>query len=99
MHLRDERIEARKFLFVADFFDKGDFKALAVKITRIIEEEDFQTMMVFRRNHRIGAKIGDPIEDRAILARHSLEPASYKPACYRKHAGQSRFSAAHFASE
>ena len=103
MHLRDKIIEARKFLFIAYFFDESDFKAMAVKFTRIIEEEDFQMMMVFRRNHRIGANIGDTIEDRNRLgipiSRHSLEPASYKAAFYRKHAAQSRFLAAQAGAE
>ena len=86
MHLRDEHIEARKFLFVADFFDEGDFQALAIEITGKIEEEDFQMVAVFRRNHRIGAKVGDPLDGMALVPVQALrEPPKWDGNVYTYH--------------
>ena len=90
MHLPAKRVKARKILFVADFFDECAGQALTIYIGCKIEEEDFQMVVAIDRYHRIGAKIGDPVVNRASLdsfnPRHSLEPASYLPALYRKHA-------------
>ena len=67
MHLRDECVKAHKILFVADFFDECASQTFAIHVCCKIEEEDFQLMVVIDRDHRIGTKIGDPVQDRSVL--------------------------------
>ena len=45
MHLHFERIEARKILFVADFFDERTDETFAINVCCKIEEEDFQMVV------------------------------------------------------